>query len=146
MTAASTADLLPCPFCGSADLDVRFWASEWSAGPGCNSCGATSEDAEGWNLRAFRSPKTATGVAACVANLREQQTQLDADGVMVAVSRQALDETLALYDETLSALVDFRAAMSADIPCGPEYNTWLATARAARDRADIIIANTGAAK
>ena len=75
----------------------------------------------------------------CVANLREHQTQLDADGCMVGVSRQALDETLAIYDGLLEALIAFRAAMSADIPCGPEYNSWLATARAARDRADAVI-------
>lgn len=33
-----------------------------------------------------------------VANLRVHQQQLDADGIMVGVSRQALDETLALID------------------------------------------------
>lgn len=38
-----------------------------------------------------------------VANLRAHQTQLDADGIMVGVSRQALDELLALYDGMLSA-------------------------------------------
>lgn len=37
-----------------------------------------------------------------IANLRSNQRQLDADGCMVGVSRQALDETLALYDELLA--------------------------------------------
>ena len=34
-----------------------------------------------------------------VENLRNNQKQLDADGCMVGVSRQALDETLTLLDE-----------------------------------------------
>ena len=40
-----------------------------------------------------------------VANLRAHQEQLDPDGVMVGVSRQALDEALALIDRlTLASL------------------------------------------
>lgn len=39
-----------------------------------------------------------------VASLRTDQTQLDLDGVMVGVSRQAVAEVLALHDETLTAL------------------------------------------
>lgn len=45
-------------------------------------------------------------------NLREHQTQLDADGVMVGVSRQALDETLELLDSLLSAAKSSEAAMA----------------------------------
>jgi hypothetical protein len=34
-----------------------------------------------------------------IENLKTNQKQLDADGCMVGVSRQALDETLALMDD-----------------------------------------------
>jgi len=37
-------------------------------------------------------------------NLRTHQKQLDADGIMVGVSRQAVDETLAQYNLMQSAL------------------------------------------
>lgn len=39
-----------------------------------------------------------------IINLRSNQRQLDADGVEVGVSRQALDETLAVFDDLLEAL------------------------------------------
>jgi hypothetical protein len=39
-----------------------------------------------------------------VANLRACQRQLDMDGCEVGVSRQAVDETLALYDALLDRL------------------------------------------
>ena len=45
-------------------------------------------------------------------NLRDCQRQLDMDGCEVAVSRQALDETLALADELLTALFSARSMMS----------------------------------
>ncbi len=49
----------------------------------------------------------------CVANLRDHQTQLDADGCMVAVSRQALDETLALVDRMFASLCFVRESLVA---------------------------------
>lgn len=39
-----------------------------------------------------------------IKNLKEHQDRLDADGVMVGVSRQALDETLALVEQMAGAL------------------------------------------
>lgn len=47
-----------------------------------------------------------------VANLRACQRQLDFDGIEVGVSRQALDETLALHDELLEALQALAAQTS----------------------------------
>jgi hypothetical protein len=41
---------------------------------------------------------------AAIKNLRESQQQLDADGTMVGVSRQALDEALASHDALAAAL------------------------------------------
>lgn len=48
-----------------------------------------------------------------IRNLREHQRQLDDAGVEVAVSRQALDETLAAFKTVLQA-VDDRAAVMFD--------------------------------
>jgi hypothetical protein len=50
-------ELLPCPFCGSADIDPTFWMSgdkqsTRKQGPGCNDCNATAESVADWNRRA----------------------------------------------------------------------------------------------
>ena len=36
------AVLLPCPFCGSANIDAAGWASTNSSGPACDDCGASA--------------------------------------------------------------------------------------------------------
>lgn len=46
------AALLPCPFCGSANIEKDAWSSLSAEGPGCDDCGATAESAEAWNRRA----------------------------------------------------------------------------------------------
>lgn len=33
---------LPCPFCGSPNIDPRGWMSRDSAGPACDDCGAAA--------------------------------------------------------------------------------------------------------
>ena len=43
--------LLPCPFCGSEDVDASFWMSKEGSGPGCMSCGSTAETVAIWNSR-----------------------------------------------------------------------------------------------
>lgn len=48
---------------------------------------------------------------AAIENLRTSQKQLDADGCMVGVSRQALDETLALVATLTAALESARVQM-----------------------------------
>ena len=46
---------------------------------------------------------------AALENLKTNQQQLDQDGVMVGVSRQALDETLALVEELLAEVMRLEA-------------------------------------
>lgn len=54
------AKLLPCPFCGSASIDAKGWASGNSAGPACDDCGASAgcvssdlaDNIAAWNRRA----------------------------------------------------------------------------------------------
>ncbi len=44
--------LLPCPFCGSHDVDEELWVSTYEeSGPGCDNCGATARTVESWNTR-----------------------------------------------------------------------------------------------
>ena len=56
----SNVELLPCPFCGSENIDAQGWASTDSAGPACDDCGASAGGVKGtlqdnitaWNTRA----------------------------------------------------------------------------------------------
>lgn len=57
-----------------------------------------------------------------------------------APNTEANARLIAAAPDLLEALVDFRAAMSADIPVGDGYADWLSSARSARDRADAAIA------
>lgn len=58
--------LLPCPFCGSSEVDPRGWASLeqylgsdlYRSGPACDGCGASAPSIEDWNRRQD-APKSA---------------------------------------------------------------------------------------
>jgi hypothetical protein len=52
-SAGTKEALIPCPFCGSDDIDPAFvmYANDAECSPGCNNCGATAETAEKWNAR-----------------------------------------------------------------------------------------------
>jgi hypothetical protein len=55
--------LLPCPFCGSTDIDAKGWMNgEGKTGPECEGCGATAESVDLWNTRplATEGPTTLT--------------------------------------------------------------------------------------
>jgi hypothetical protein len=43
--------LLPCPFCGSSNVDSEGWASTERAGPACDDCAGTADTVELWNSR-----------------------------------------------------------------------------------------------
>lgn len=46
------SDLLPCPFCGSSDIDPEGWLNGLGErGPECLECGATGPTATRWNCR-----------------------------------------------------------------------------------------------
>lgn len=50
---SSAPDLLPCPFCGGANIDRAEWSgNDGASGPGCGDCGALADSAEAWNRRA----------------------------------------------------------------------------------------------
>jgi hypothetical protein len=43
--------LMPCPFCGSQNIDPEGWASTDRAGPACDDCAGTADTVELWNKR-----------------------------------------------------------------------------------------------
>lgn len=43
--------LLPCPFCGSKNIDAKGWASTDRSGPACDDCGGSADTVELWNSR-----------------------------------------------------------------------------------------------
>ena len=65
-----TLVLLPCPFCGSADIDAHGWASEHATGPACDDCGASAggvsaahaDNVAAWNQRSKATPDDAEAV------------------------------------------------------------------------------------
>lgn len=62
-------ELLPCPFCGSTEIDPTGWASTETAGPACEDCGASAGDIKGtvehnvaaWNRRSLSSDSVSDG-------------------------------------------------------------------------------------
>lgn len=54
------SELLPCPFCGSADIEDRCTLTNTGLiGPKCRKCGATTPTADAWNRRRSWIPVTA---------------------------------------------------------------------------------------
>lgn len=51
-TGEKVSELLPCPFCGSKNIDPEGWMDgERNIGPVCDDCGASAERVEAWNSR-----------------------------------------------------------------------------------------------
>lgn len=46
-----TSNLLPCPFCGSQNVDPEGWASTERRGPACDDCGSSADTVAEWNTR-----------------------------------------------------------------------------------------------
>lgn len=47
------AELKPCPFCGTDDIDLAGWTDDkGNSGPLCNGCNAMAEGVDAWNRRA----------------------------------------------------------------------------------------------
>lgn len=67
--AIANADLLPCPFCGSENIDPTGWASIDSKGPACDDCGASAgeiskdlaDNITAWNTRTLTPPAAQAG-------------------------------------------------------------------------------------
>lgn len=108
----ATATLLPCPFCGEENIYLNE-PSEFSryGSINCPACmvdmpGAIGGDGQAeliacWNTRASLQPVpygAARALRPEALQALKGYIQADADGVMVYVSRQALDEAIAALD------------------------------------------------
>lgn len=57
----SEIKLLPCPFCGSKNIDPEGWASAERSGPACDDCAGTADTIELWNSRPLSPPEPTEG-------------------------------------------------------------------------------------
>jgi hypothetical protein len=119
-TSAGTKEaLIPCPFCGSDDIDPAFvmYANDAECSPGCNNCGATAETAEKWNARSG---------AAQQPGMREALEAARSE-IVVAISFLGRDLNTDRLTETVDSLItrlskadaDARAALAAQPPAAP---------------------------
>ena len=100
---------------------------------------ADEQARRGFNVRVGSGPvpREPAGLAAehpAIANLRNSQKQLDADGTMVGVSRQALDEALAIHDGLMASLIEMVDVYGSDDGGGPIAIVERAKAAIARGR------------
>jgi hypothetical protein len=56
------AELKPCPFCGSDDIDEQFALGPSGPHPGCMNCGAMAETVYWWNRRVEPKSQAKEGV------------------------------------------------------------------------------------
>lgn len=48
--------LLPCPFCGSSNVDAEGWVSTDRSGPACDDCSGSADTVALWNSRPSPGP------------------------------------------------------------------------------------------
>jgi len=78
--ASESGELLPCPFCGSANIDPAQWSgNDGKFGPGCGDCGALAETAADWNRRAALANQPAPTVPATPVEYIAWWTSIETD-------------------------------------------------------------------
>ncbi len=84
--------LLPCPHCGSADIDPECYGDAGGRiGPQCNDCGATAMNTAAWNRRAPVAPAP-DAITAREAELREALEAIaHGDGEATVIAMQTLE-------------------------------------------------------
>lgn len=126
--------LLPCPFCGEADIDPEEWASLDTKGPCCPNCGASAglisktpiENIAAWNTRATHAADRQTIGAVGEATDRPWRVVHYGDG-----------DSLAIHDARGDWRVCFMATPSRDGDfAGIEANAELIVA-AVNERPDL---------
>jgi hypothetical protein len=88
-------DLLPCPFCGSANIDPEEWRSGDGHGPGCSDCGACADTLERWNSRPVNREDGVAALGALLVHLPENWGDCIRDGEMrLTVDENAIESAL----------------------------------------------------
>ena len=97
-------ELLPCPFCGSANIDPVGWmAGDGRQGPACDDCMASADSVERWNTR---QPALPDGFAAVPASVVEDAISALQIADHVAESDHATAADYALFNGAEVALTE----------------------------------------
>lgn len=87
------SELLPCPFCGSKNIDAKGWASTDRSGPACDDCGGSADTVELWNSRpAQGTPSPAQVEAGAIAILAELTNGTQLHGAVWADQPETVKE------------------------------------------------------
>ncbi|WP_395326920.1 Lar family restriction alleviation protein [Novosphingobium sp. BL-8H] len=139
-----TEKLMPCPFCGSSDIDANGWMSETSTGPACDDCGASAgqvsndhaANVTAWNTR---QPTPAADVVETVARAADILDQyaafiltVKADDLEVHPYQPAVEEAASDLRAAIAAM-QARSAGPASDPCKLPVSREIAEWNAARD-------------
>lgn len=97
---ADTTNLLPCPFCGSTNIDPEGWASTDRSGPACDDCCGSADTVDRWNSRHFASsPSFDEGIRAAMKKIDDLRTSEAGEFNNPACRGQrGEDRSNALYD------------------------------------------------
>lgn len=68
-------ELLPCPFCGSTNIDPKGWMSADRSGPACDDCEGSCDTVERWNNR--KSPASPSPDAGVIAEIGKRHEHDD---------------------------------------------------------------------
>jgi hypothetical protein len=102
-SALDLEKLLPCPFCGSANIDPAGWSGiDEKGGPGCGNCGALADSAELWNRRAT-APHAGPGPAE-IRNITQIERSSDQSVRVTFTSARAASAFSASLAHTQAAL------------------------------------------
>lgn len=101
-------ELKPCPFCGSTD--IRHDHPNRAPRVYCSTCRVVAECPDSWNTRPLPQPsELVERPSEAIEVLGGPYRQLDMDGVIVGVSRQAIYETLTYLTQLEAQIAKLQA-------------------------------------
>lgn len=149
--------LLPCPFCGSREVDPAGWAShnpetgENREGPACDDCGASAESAAAWNTRTPQPRHDVEGErggerGSLISDLMEPYADpaIDRLTYLAALEIARLEE---LSGELWSRLgrIGSVASLNAKVASGPAFDAFMGIRQIASEGCQLASAQQGTA-